>query len=320
VCVGDPADTPCTPEEGAVRRLNYSYPNTFSFCFKKCAKLQKGGRMRPTRAGRQASGPLRKPGKHVMTVALHHKEMGQGPPLLILHGLFGTLDNWQTMGRALSNDFTVFLLDLRNHGRSPHVDDHTYPALAEDVRRFMETHWMYDGANVIGHSMGGKTAMQLALTYPELVRRLVVVDIAPKPYQGSHHEILSALDSLPLSEIDSRQAAEEHLARTLPDAGIRQFLMKNLTREKDGRFVWKMNLPVLLRHYPDVLAPVDGEPFEHPALFLRGGRSAHVLPSDEATIMRLFPAAVIRTLPDAGHWVHADAPMDMLALVRDFLA
>ncbi len=255
-----------------------------------------------------------------MTVELNFKEMGQGPPLLVLHGLFGTLDNWQTIGRALSKDFTVFLLDLRNHGRSPHTEVHNYPALADDVRHFMETHWMYDGAYVLGHSMGGKTAMQLALANPELVRRLVVVDIAPRRYAGSHQEILDALDKLSLAQLDSRQAAEEQLARTLPDAGIRQFLMKNLTREKDGGFAWKMNLPVLLRHYPDVLAPVDGEPYTRPTLFLRGGRSRHILPTDEPSIRSLFPAATIVTLPDAGHWVHADAPQDLLAQVQAFLS
>jgi pimeloyl-ACP methyl ester carboxylesterase len=251
---------------------------------------------------------------------LNYKEFGQGEPVLILHGLFGTLDNWQTMARQLAQDYTVYILDQRNHGRSPHADTHDYPEMAEDLRRFMEQHWMYSGACVIGHSMGGKTAMQLALKHPELVKKLVVVDIAPRAYPGNHHEIFDALQSLELDKIGSRAAADEALARNIQEEDVRLFLMKNLTRSKEGGYEFKMNLPVLQRNYDHILAAVEGEqPFEGPALFIRGGRSRHIVMADEDEILRLFPNAHIATIENAGHWVHADAPAELLALTRGFL-
>ena len=127
---------------------------------------------------------------------LNYKTFGQGAPIVILHGLFGTLDNWQTIARQLAETHAVFILDQRNHGRSPHAEPQDYPTLAEDLRHFMESHWMYDGAHIIGHSMGGKTAMQFALLHPDMVKKLVVVDIAPKAYEGTHYEIFEALQTL----------------------------------------------------------------------------------------------------------------------------
>ncbi|MEY3367568.1 MAG: hypothetical protein RI973_723 [Bacteroidota bacterium] len=251
---------------------------------------------------------------------LNYKEFGQGEPVLILHGLFGTLDNWQTMARQLAQDYTVYILDQRNHGRSPHADTHDYPEMAEDLLRFMEQHWMYSGACVIGHSMGGKTAMQLALKHPELVKKLVVVDIAPRAYPGNHHEIFDALQSLDLDKIGSRAEADEALARNIREEDVRLFLMKNLTRSKEGGYEFKMNLPVLQRNYDHILAAVEGDqPFEGPALFIRGGRSRHIIDADEADILRLFPHARMATIEHAGHWVHADAPAELLALIQGFL-
>ncbi|MBI5915109.1 MAG: alpha/beta fold hydrolase [Bacteroidetes bacterium] len=248
---------------------------------------------------------------------LNYKSFGQGGPVVVLHGLFGSLDNWQTVARQLAENYSVFILDQRNHGRSPHADIHDYPALAEDVRQFMEAHWMYDGAHVIGHSMGGKTAMQLALNHPDLVKKLVVVDVAPKAYSGGHFEIFEALLEMDLGKIEDRKQAGAFLASRIPEADVRQFLMKNLTRT-DGGFEFKMNLPVLWKHYPDILAAVTGEPFEGPALFIRGGRSQHVQPGDEVLIKKLFPKAELVTVEGAGHWVHADAPGELLGLVKEF--
>lgn len=251
---------------------------------------------------------------------LNYKEFGQGPPLIILHGLFGTLDNWQTIARQLANDYSVFILDQRNHGRSPHTDQHDYPSLAEDLRAFMESHWMYDGAHIVGHSMGGKTAMQFALEHPDLVKKLVVVDIAPKGYNGGHHEIFQALFDLHPEQIEDRKQADEFLAQRIAEEDVRQFLMKNLTRRKEGGYEFKMNLPVLWEHYDNILAPVAGTPFEGPSLFVRGGRSKHVeLPGDAALISTLFPNAVIETIERAGHWVHAEAPAELLQTVQHFL-
>ncbi len=263
---------------------------------------------------------------------LNYKSFGQGDPVIILHGLFGTLDNWQTIARQLAESYSVFILDQRNHGRSPHSDTHDYRAMAEDLRQFMESHWMYDGAHVIGHSMGGKTAMQFALTHPDLVKKLVVVDIAPKAYPGGHFEIFEALQAMDLDNIADRKEAEAFLAERIAEEDVRQFLMKNLTRKNPpsggqggGGFEFKMNLPVLWKHYPDILAAVDGlppwgEPFEGPTLFIRGGRSKHVtLPEDEALIKKLFPNSEIKTVEGAGHWVHAERGGELLGMVRAFI-
>lgn len=251
---------------------------------------------------------------------LNYKEYGRGEPVIILHGLFGTLDNWQTMARQLAGDYSVFTLDQRNHGRSPHTEVHDYHSMAEDLKQFMESHWMFN-ASIIGHSMGGKTAMQFALEHPDMVKKLVVVDIAPKAYPGSHHDIFDAFLSLELDKIQTREEVELHLSHLIEGEDVRRFLMKNLTRRKGGGFELKINLPVLHRHYEDVLAAVHGShPFEGPTLFIRGGRSRHIQPGDEVLIKELFPNARIETIEKAGHWVHADAPDELLELVKEFLA
>ncbi len=251
---------------------------------------------------------------------LNYKEFGQGDPIIILHGLFGMLDNWQTIAKKLAEENSVYIVDQRNHGRSPHTDTHDYPSMAEDLRQFMEDNWIYK-THLIGHSMGGKTAMQFALDFPDMVDKLVVVDISPKAYPGGHHEIFEALRSLDTSKIESRLQADEHLAQSIDDKGIRLFLMKNLTRDKEGGYKLKMNLPVLYKCYGEILAPVNGDdPFEGPTLFIRGGKSRHIEDGDEIGIKKLFPRAVIETVEDAGHWVHAEAPAALLGLVKGFLA
>lgn len=251
---------------------------------------------------------------------LNHKTFGQGPPLLILHGLFGTLDNWQTLAKRWAADYTVVLVDQRNHGRSPHVDNHDYPGLAEDLKAFMEANWMYE-AHVLGHSMGGKTAMQLALHYPDLVNKLVVVDIAPKSYPGGHEPILDALNSLDLSLVEDRKDADAFLAGQIKDPGVRQFLLKNLTRTPAGNYQWKMNLPVLNKDYASILGNVSGGvPFEGPTLFVRGEKSDYIEPTDLPLLRTYFPAAQLETIAQAGHWVHAEQPERLYQVVSDFLA
>ncbi|MCB0521864.1 MAG: alpha/beta fold hydrolase [Saprospiraceae bacterium] len=251
---------------------------------------------------------------------LNYKTFGQGDPVIILHGLFGTLDNWQTIARKLAEHYSVYILDQRNHGRSPHSETHDYPSMAEDLRQFMESHWMYDGAHVIGHSMGGKTAMQFALDHPDLVKKLVVVDIAPKAYNGGHHEIFDALFSMDLDKIADRSEADSLLAEKIKEPDVRLFLMKNLSRKKEGGYEFKMSLPALYKHYDNILAAVSGEhPFEGPSLFIRGGRSRHMEDGDEVLIKKLFPQAIIETVAGAGHWVHAEKPEELLKLVGKFL-
>lgn len=230
------------------------------------------------------------------------------------------LDNWQSIAKQLAEQYSVYILDQRNHGRSPRSDDFDYSLLAEDLQEFMESHWIYE-AIVIGHSMGGKAAMQFALSYPEMVHKLVVVDMAPKVYPAGHQLIFDALFSLDIATIKSRKEAAEVLQQKIQDKGTIQFLLKNLSRKKEGGFDWKMNLPVLHQQYAHILENVqlDDTPFERPTLFIRGGQSDYIVDSDKASIATFFPAATIATIPAANHWVHATAPMAFLQEVRAFL-
>jgi pimeloyl-ACP methyl ester carboxylesterase len=250
---------------------------------------------------------------------LNFKSYGQGQPLIILHGLFGTLDNWQTHAKQLAEHFLVYLFDARDHGRSPHTDHIDYPTMAEDLLEFMEQNWIYK-AHILGHSMGGKTAMEFALTYPEMVDKLIAVDIAPKTYPPGHNEIFEALFSIDLNTLKTRQEAEAILEKNVPAYSTRQFLLKSLSRSQDGGFEWKMNLPVIFRDYPKILeAPTATGVFSGPTLFIRGGQSDYVLDSDWPTVLQYFPAARLETIPNSGHWVHAEAPEVLLQLVQAFL-
>lgn len=250
---------------------------------------------------------------------LNYKEFGQGEPIIILHGLFGTLDNWQTIAKHLAEDNSVYLLDQRNHGRSPHSDDFDYEIMAEDLHEFMENNWMYN-ATIIGHSMGGKVAMQFAMQYPDMVKQMIIVDIAPKAYEGGHQTIFDALLALDLDAISSRKEADAFLEARISDFGVRQFLLKNLSRDKSGQYYWKMNLPVIYRQYQAILGTIKGEnTSEVESLFIRGGRSQYIQDKDLPLIQNFFPNSTLKTIDKAGHWVHAEAPKALLTLVRDFM-
>lgn len=254
-----------------------------------------------------------------MTHTLYSREFGSGDPILILHGLFGFSDNWQTIAKGLSEHHLVVTPDLRNHGQSPHLPTHSYGEMAEDLRMFMEEKWMFS-AVVVGHSMGGKVAMQFALDHPDMVEKLVVVDIAPGQAEDKHSGIFEALLELDLSKMKDRKEIEAQLTARVEEVGTRQFLLKNITREENGSFTWKMNLPVLWKHFPDILAAVhSNHPFEKPALFIRGSRSTYVKDSDWEATKKLFPNAELVTIEGAGHWVHADKPNELLDILKDFL-
>ncbi|MFK7978367.1 MAG: alpha/beta fold hydrolase [Saprospiraceae bacterium] len=251
---------------------------------------------------------------------LNYKSFGEGYPIIILHGLFGTLDNWQTIAKKLAENYLVYIVDQRNHGRSPHDTRFDYEAMADDLQVFMESQWIYE-AHIIGHSMGGKTAMQFALNYPDLVNQLIVVDIAPKAYEGGHQAIFEALFSLDLSSIKNRKQADAALLAQIPDFGVRQFLLKNLTNDKKGGYKWKMNLPVIYENYQQILATIKSEDiFDNPTLFIRGGQSNYIVAEDLKQIKSLFPTAALTTVAGANHWVHAAAPKELLALVTNFLS
>ena len=248
---------------------------------------------------------------------LHYRTYGQGPPLIILHGLFGSLDNWHRVSELLGAHFHVFAVDQRNHGQSSHAPQMDYITMAEDLENFCR---VQSPAHVLGHSMGGKTAMQFASMYPDLVKRLVVVDIAPKPYPPVHQQILDALLSLDLSAYKTRTEIERALEPQIPDLTLRRFLLKNLLLLPDGSFKWKMNLPAINNSYPELNRELNwSRPVEIPTLFVKGKKSDYILEQDLPLIRKLFKNAEITTVEAVGHWVHAEAPETFVRILLDFL-
>ena len=209
--------------------------------------------------------------------------------------------------------------DQRNHGQSPHSDVLDYPLMAGDLDEFMTTRGL-ETAMVIGHSMGGKTAMQFALQFPERVEKLIVADMAPRAYAPAHDKIFAAQLALNLNSFSTRPQIEDALAPEIPDLVLRRFLLKNLGRNAAGEFFWKIHLRGVAENYPQLRKPVSPvRPFAKPTLFIRGGKSNYLNPEDEPLIRELFPQAKIQTIAGAGHWVHADTPAEFLRLTLDFL-
>lgn len=249
---------------------------------------------------------------------LNHKIYGEGDPIIILHGLFGMLDNWQTIAKRLATTHMVILVDQRDHGKSPHTSEFDYPTLAADLKEFMDQQWIFE-AIIIGHSMGGKTAMQFAHDYPDAVERLIVVDIAPVRYQAGHQVIFEALHSVPIASVQSRSEVEEYLSKHIDDQGVRLFLMKNLRRRKEGGYAWKMNLALLTEAYPSILERiVIDDPIECPSLFVYGNKSNYVRKDEIKVIQDSFIDPKFAEIT-AGHWVHAEAPNDLMDVLRPFL-
>ena len=242
--------------------------------------------------------------------------------MIILHGLFGIGRNWATIARALAETHRVVSVDMRNHGSSPWDDEMTYPAMAGDVARLIET--LGRGpAILVGHSMGGKTTMTLAMQRPELVERACIVDIAPVPYDHDYDDHLELMVGLDLSSIERRSEAEALLSDGLGDAALAGFLARNLNKDANGVFRWQVNLKALSRHIDDLLDfPIfeADQAYEGPALFLAGGTSSHVQSYHQAEIERLFPNAEIEIIEGAGHWLHADDPNAVIARLKPFLA
>ncbi|MBT2557723.1 alpha/beta fold hydrolase [Hymenobacter sp. ISL-91] len=254
---------------------------------------------------------------------LHYRETGQGTPLVILHGLFGTLDNWQTLARRWAEaGHRVISADLRNHGRSPHSPEHTYPAMAADVLGLFEQLELGPETTLLGHSMGGKVAMRFALNYPDRLGKLIVVDIAPRASDMRHQDaILAGLNSVDFTQCTGRQAADDALARHISSFGVRQFLLKNLYRQEDNSFAWRVNLPVLTEQMASIGAEIMGaRPFLKPALFINGGTSDYIDADDKRQgIPALFPNSQVATVLDAGHWVHSEKPDEVFGLVQSFM-
>ncbi|WP_126974728.1 alpha/beta fold hydrolase [Frigidibacter oleivorans] len=240
------------------------------------------------------------------------------PPLLIVHGLFGSARNWNVIASRLSGDRQVVTVDLRNHGESPWTDSHTYPDLAADLAEVIDAQG--GRMDVIGHSMGGKAAMVLALTHPGRVNRLIVADIAPVSYGHDRVNLIDAMQGLDLTGLTSRSEADRRLAATIPDAGTRAFLLQSLDLRADPPR-WRLNLDLLKAEMPQILSwPGTEGSFDGPTLFLSGGESNYVLPEHRGTIRALFPEAKFARIPGAGHWLHAEKPREFEAAVQVFLS
>ena len=250
---------------------------------------------------------------------LFYRETGQGLPLIILHGLFGSSDNWASVAKRIGEYYKVYTVDQRNHGQSPKSEEFTYAAMAEDLKTFIEENDIKDPV-VLGHSMGGKTAMTFALKYPELLRKLIVVDIAPKAYPLHHETILEGLNSVKLNQVRSRKDADVALSNYISELGIRQFLLKNLYRNEEGSFDWRINLPVITEKIANVGEEMQAdESFNKPTLFIRGEASNYVLDEDQENIKALFTRAQVKTIRNAGHWVHAEQPEPFVKMLLEFI-
>ncbi|MFT4741961.1 MAG: esterase [Marivirga sp.] len=251
---------------------------------------------------------------------LNYKSLGEGPKtLIILHGLFGSSDNWLTIGRQLSENYKIYILDQRNHGDSPHDGIHSYEAMANDLKEFIDKHAIKN-PHFIGHSMGGKAAMTFAVTYPDLFDKLIIVDIAPKDYPVHHDQILEGLKNLDLTQVKTRGDADKQLAAYVPEQGVRQFLLKNLQRDGNKAYSWKINLKVLDESIEEIsqsrINPISKE---KPVLFIGGKNSNYIQKADDNLIKEFFPGAQIEMIADAGHWIHAEQPEAFLDHVQKFL-
>lgn len=250
---------------------------------------------------------------------LFFNRIGDGPPLLILHGLFGSGDNWLTHARALASRYTVFLVDQRNHGRSPHEYAMNYDLMAADLLELLADQNLRDVA-LMGHSMGGKTVMRFCQSYPMLVGRLIVVDMGIRRYDPHHDRILEGLQAANPGGAGSRAEVEERLSGYVSDSATLQFLMKNLYRKEGGSFAWRFNLPSLRDHIGNILAALPDFPkIDAPACFIRGELSGYIPDEDFPAIRALVPRADLLTIPAAGHWPHAERPDAFLAAVNQAL-
>lgn len=253
-------------------------------------------------------------------MVLYSKIEGQGKPLLILHGFLGMSDNWKTLGTQYAAlGFEVHLIDLRNHGRSFHDAAFSYAVMVQDVLDYC-AHYGLQTISVIGHSMGGKLAMLLATQHPNLVRQLIVVDIDPKYYPQHHQEILTGLNAIDFSVQPERSHVDAQLQHYIPDFGTRQFLLKNLYWQTPGQLAFRFNLPVLTQEIEQVgTALPESAQYDLPTLFVRGGNSKYILDTDWDNILSHFPTAQLETIPNVGHWLHAENPTLFFSITSRFL-
>ena len=250
---------------------------------------------------------------------LNYKTLGEGRPLIVLHGLFGSLDNWITLAKQWSSHFKVILVDQRNHGQSPHSDAFSYSIMAADLKELMDD-LSLTNAILLGHSMGGKTVMEFSMLFPEMIDKLIVVDIAPVKYEVHHYTIIDALESVQLADISNRKEAETYLSKYIREPGTRQFLLKNLYWETKERLAWRFNLKVLAKEIlPISEYEIVKGVFEKSTLFVAGQKSNYILPEYKAKMKDKFPNYKLESIDGAGHWVHAEKMVEFSKVIRQFL-
>lgn len=265
---------------------------------------------------------------------LFYRKYGEGPAFIIVHGLYGSSDNWVSIGKALADRFEVYLVDQRNHGQSPHSDRHDYPSMKEDLREFMDDRAI-ESAVLAGHSMGGKTVMFFAVDYPERVNGLIVVDMSPRAYLSrenqskgmiDHARIISAMRTIDPGRFTSREDIEQVFSSSIPVPRVSQFLLKNLRRNRNHSFSWKLNLEAIYRNIDRIMEGIEASKFDHgngitgfPVLFIKGEKSNYITENDKPLIKKIFPYAEIVGIPNAGHWIHAEESDLLLKTVNEFI-
>ncbi|SHF29125.1 Pimeloyl-ACP methyl ester carboxylesterase [Mariniphaga anaerophila] len=261
---------------------------------------------------------------------LFYRKEGQGPVIVIVHGLYGSSDNWMNMGKRLAENYTVYMVDQRNHGHSPFSDDHSFDGMKADLAEFFEQHHI-EKATLIGHSMGGKTAMWFAADYPEKIEKLVIADIAPKDYLQTkdssqyalHRNILLAMQELDFSRIKKRQDVDDLLAERIDDSRTRQFLLKSIEKDKKTKlYKWRLNVEVLYEYLDEIVGGVNRLWFDdripitnYPVIFIRGLKSNYITDEEIPLIKEIYPDARIVDIPGAGHWLHAEKPDEFMEAV-----
>jgi len=251
---------------------------------------------------------------------LAFRKIGSGKPLFILHGLFGSSDNWQTLSKSFAEFFTVYLIDARNHGRSPHSNEFSYALMSDDLLELMADEGL-EKIILLGHSMGGKTAMQFAVSHPHKVEKMIIVDIGPKKYPATNQFVVDALDTFDPQNLSSRKEAEVLLAKYIPEESVKQFLLKNLYWNENQKLQWRFNYQSLKENLKAVgeVTPMPPNPIDIPVLFLKGEKSDYIFLADIKLMQAMFPQAQLQVIPNAGHWVHADKPKEFVEAVLKFL-
>lgn len=248
-------------------------------------------------------------------MSLHFHSIGQGPAIVIIHGLFGSADNWRLIAKQLATSYRVISIDCRNHGRSFHHPYQDYAVMAKDITELLDA-LALSSVSLIGHSMGGKVAMQFAQDYPHRLDKLIVVDMAPRAYQDEHSAIFKNLMAVDLASLHSRQAIDDALAKTIADPLVRQFLLLNL-QKSESDFNWRMSLENVYANYPNLLkAVLPPSPVPHAGTFIKGETSDYLCAEDWQQFSPLFPNMQLHTIKNAGHWVHADQPTEFIQTVK----